>query len=152
MVSKPKLERTERRILHLLQHEGRLSHAEIGRRIGLSPTAVADRIRDLEAEGVILGYAAIVDPRQVGFPIVAMIKMTCDGERCRKLPGAVEELPEVLECHRLTGDASAILKVVVPSIDALETLIDRLTAFGKPSSSIVLSTPFSMRPIPFDIA
>ncbi|HEY0625136.1 MAG TPA: Lrp/AsnC family transcriptional regulator [Allosphingosinicella sp.] len=149
MKSTYKLDRFEARILRLLQTYGRLSHAEIGRRIGLSPSAVAERIRNLEAEQVILGYAAIVDAERVGLPITAMITMTCDGERCRKLPGEVEAIPEVVECHRLTGDASAILKVVVPSIRALEALVDKLALFGKPSTALVLSRPFTPRPLPY---
>ena len=144
------LDRFERRILALLQTQARLSHAEIGRRIGLSPSAVAERIRTLEAEGVILGYRAEVDPVRIGLPITAMVTMTCDGERCRKLPIEVEALPEVVECHRLTGDASAILKVVVPSIAALEQLVDRLALFGKPSTALVLSRPIGPRPLPLD--
>ena len=142
------LDRFERRILHLLQAEGRLSHAELGRRIGLSPSAVAERVRALEVEGVILGYRAEVDATRVGLPITAMVTMTCDGERCRKLPDEVENLPEVIECHRLTGDASAILKVVVPSIAALEQLVDRLALYGKPSTALVLSRPIGPRPLP----
>lgn len=142
------LDRYEAQILTLLQSNSRLSHAEIGRRIGLSPSAVAERIRTLEAEEVICGYTAVVDAARVGFGLTAMVTMTCDGERCRKLPAEVERFPEVIECHRLTGDASAILKVVVPSIAALEAVVDKLAPYGKPSTALVLSTPFVHRPLP----
>lgn len=145
------LDRFEKRILGLLQGDGRLSHAEIGRRIGMSPSAVAERVRTLEAEGVILGYRAEIDSTRVGLPITAMVTMTCDGQRCRKLPSEVESFPEVVECHRLTGDASAILKVAVPSIAALEQLVDRLALFGKPSTALVLSRPIGPRPLPLSV-
>jgi len=66
-----------------------------------------------------VGYAAIVDAGRLGLQIRAIITMTCDGERCRKRAGEVERFPEVVECNRLTGDASVILKVIVPSIAVL---------------------------------
>lgn len=141
------LDRHERRIVEELQLDGRVSHAELGRRIGLSPTSVADRMRGMEAAGVIRGYAAIVDPVSIGLPVIAFVTMTCDGENCRKLAGQVTKFPEVIECHRLTGDASALLKVAVPGIAALEQLVDRLAVFGKPSTALVLSSPISARPL-----
>ena len=137
-----------RRLLTLLQSEGRLSHAEIGRRLGLSATTVAERIRSLEADGVILSYGAVVDPRRVGLPIVAMVTLTAEGERCRKLPEVVAAHPEVLSCRRLAGEASALLEIAVPSVSALEAVVDRLGAYGKTSTSLVLSTSFDRRPLP----
>lgn len=141
------LDKFERRIIDELQRDGRISHAELGRRIGLSATSVADRMRDMEAAGVIRGYAAVVDPVCIGLPVVGFVTMTCDGERCRKLAGQIEKYSEIIECHRLTGDASALLKVAVPSISALEQLVDRLAAFGKPSTALVLSSPIPSRPL-----
>lgn len=148
MGSTYKPDRHERRILALLQENGRLSHAELGRRLGLSPTAVADRVRELEAAGVIRGYTAVVDPRRLGLAVTAIVTMACDGEHCRSIGPEMERIPEVVECHRVTGDASAVLKVVVPSVEALEALLDRLTAFGKPSTAVVLSTPVAARALP----
>lgn len=145
--SKASLGRQDRRILALLQSEGRLSHAEIGRRIGLSPTAVADRIRDLEAEGVILGYRAIVDPARLGYGIAALVTVTCDGDRCKRLVDQVAAMPEVIDCYRVTGEASAVLKVAVGDVAELAHLIDRLALLGKPSTAVVLSAPFVGRPL-----
>lgn len=141
------LDQYERRIVEELQKDGRVSHAELGRRIGLSPTSVADRMRDMEAAGVIRGYTAVIDAAGVGLPVIGFVTMTCDGESCRKLAGQIEKFPEIIECHRLTGDASALLKVAVPSIAALERLVDRLAVFGKPSTALVLSSPISARPL-----
>lgn len=148
MESTYRLDRYERRILDELQMDGRLSQAELGRRVGLSPTAIADRIRQLESAGVIRGYRVVVDPVAIGLPVVCLITMTCDGERCRRLAVDVAAMPEVLECYRVTGDASALLKVALPSIEALEVLVDRLSTYGKPSTAIVLSTPLTGRPLP----
>lgn len=146
--SKPHLDTLSHRILTLLQADGRLSHAELGRRVGLSPTAVTERVRALEADGVIQGYGAVVDPCRVGLPIVALVTLTAEGERCRKLPDAVAAHPEVLSCRRLTGVTSALLEVAVPSVAALEALVDRLGAYGKTSTTLVLSTAFDRRPLP----
>lgn len=148
--SKSHLDVLSRRLLTLLQAEGRLSHAELGRRVGLSPTAVTERVRALEADGVIQGYGAVVNPCRVGLPIVALVTLTADGERCRKLPDAVAAHPEVLSCRRLTGDTSALLEVAVPSVAALEALVDRLGAYGKTCTTLVLSTAFDRRPLPLD--
>lgn len=150
MDSTYKLDGHERRILGELQRDGRISHAELARRIGLSPTAVADRVRDMESAGVIRGYAALVDANLVGLPIVAFVTMSCDGERCRRLASEIGGFPEVIECYRLTGDASALLKVAVGSIAELEHLVDRLSSYGKPSTAIILSTPLSRRPLPIE--
>jgi len=106
------------------------------------------QVTRLEDAGVIQRYVAVVDPSRIGLPITAMVTMTCDGEQCRQLPARVSPLTEVTACHRLTGDASAILTVVVASIPALERLVDRLAAFGKPSTAVVLSTSFMARPLP----
>jgi Lrp/AsnC family transcriptional regulator, leucine-responsive regulatory protein len=142
------LDRYELRILEELQRDGRQSHAELGRKIGLSPTAVKDRVRDLQDAGVISGYSVIIDPRMVGLSIVAMVTMTCEGDKCSRLATEVAAIPEVIECHRLTGDASALLKIVTTSIADLEVLIDRLARLGKPSTAIVLSTPLASRSLP----
>lgn len=152
MESKLTLDATARRLLALLQSEGRLSHAEIGRRLNLSATTVAERIHALEADGVIRGYGAMVDPRRVGLPIVAMVTLTAEGERCRKLPEAVAAHPEVLSCRRLAGVASALLEIAVPSIAALEAVVDRLGAYGKTSTTLVLSTTFDRRPLPIGVS
>ncbi len=150
METKTWLDGVARRLLALLQAEGRLSHAEIGRRLKLSATTVAERIRALEADGVITGYSAVVDPRRVGLPILAMMTLTAEGERCRKLPDAVAGHPEVLSCRRLAGEASALLEVAVPSVAALEALVDRLGAYGKTTTTLVLSTSFDRRPLPLN--
>ena len=145
MEFKLRLDALSRRLLALLQAEGRLSHAELGCRIGSSPTAIAERVRVLEADGGIQGYGAMVDPRRVGLPIMALVTLTAEGERCRKLPEAVAAHPEVLSCRRLAGEASALLEVAVPSVTALEALVGRLGAYGKTSTMLVLSTAFQFR-------
>lgn len=137
------LDRRSRRLLKELQAGGRLSFAELGRRIGLSTPATAERVRRLEEAGVIEGYEARINPRALGLDVTAFVRVRVTGAEtlARRLTKLASESPEVLECHRCTGDESFILKVRVGSVGELERLIDRLTPFGMTSTSLVLSSP-----------
>lgn len=137
------LDRRSRRILKELQADGRLSFAELGRRIGLSTPATAERVRRLEEAGVIESYEARINPRALGLDVTAFVRVRVTGAEtlARRLTKLASESPEVLECHRCTGDESFILKVRVGSVGELERLIDRLTPFGMTSTSLVLSSP-----------
>jgi len=128
-------------IVRELQLEGRMSFAELGRRVGLSTPAAAERVKNLEAAGIIRGYRAEIDLDKVGLPILAVIRMSAVGDVLTRITAAVRDMPEVLECHRATGADSFIMKVAVASVEHLEALIDRLTPFGSTSTSIVLSSP-----------
>jgi Lrp/AsnC family leucine-responsive transcriptional regulator len=107
----------------------------------LSTPAAAERVKNLEAAGVIRGYRAEIDLNKVGLPILAVIRMSAVGDVLTRITAAVRDMPEVLECHRATGADSFIMKVAVASVEHLEALIDRLTPFGSTSTSIVLSSP-----------
>ncbi|WP_036333664.1 Lrp/AsnC family transcriptional regulator [Microbispora sp. ATCC PTA-5024] len=134
-------------LLRELQVDARLSFSELSRRVHLSPPAVAERVRRLEESGVISGYHARVDLTRTGWPVMAIIRMSCYGSRCMLRDPAVGEWPEILEIHRITGDACCILKVAAQSMDAFERVIDRLAPYGQPSSTMVLSTPLSWHPV-----
>ena len=132
-------------LLRELQQDARLSFAELGRRVGLSTPAVAERVRNLQSAGVITGYRAEVDPRKLGLPILAIVRLNVVGDVLPRVTALVRALPEVLECHRGTGADSFVMKVAVASVEHLEALIDRLTPFGTTSTSIVLSSPVPRR-------
>jgi Lrp/AsnC family leucine-responsive transcriptional regulator len=132
-------------LLKELQIDARLSYAELGRRVGLSTPAVAERVRNLEAAGIISGYRAELDLKKLGLPILAMIRISAVGDVLPRITAVVRAMPEVLECHRGTGADSFTMKVAVSSVSHLETLIDRLTPFGPTSTSIVLSSPVEKR-------
>ncbi|MBZ0222272.1 MAG: Lrp/AsnC family transcriptional regulator [Dokdonella sp.] len=132
-------------ILDELQQDGRITFTELGRRVGLSTPAVAERVRQLEAAGVILGYRAQVDLARIGRPILAIVRMNVVGDVLARVTTTVREMPEVLECYRGTGADSFTAKVAVASIEDLEQLIDQLTPFGTTSTSIVLSMPVPNR-------
>ncbi|QQR73049.1 MAG: Lrp/AsnC family transcriptional regulator [Holophagales bacterium] len=140
------------RILRELQLDGRVSFTELGRRVGLSTPAVAERVRNLEAAGVIRGYRAEIDLAKVGLPMLAVVRMSAVGDVLTRMTQLSRELPEVLECHRATGADSFIMKVAVSSVEHLERLIDRLTPFGTTSTSIVLSSPVTGRIVEAPIA
>src|SRR5580692_4305275 len=127
-------------ILEELQENARVSFAELGRRVGLTLPAVAERVRKMEDAGIITGFRAEVNPAKIGLPIAAFIRISVVVDVFARVAQAVLYMPEVLECHRGTGADSFTLKVAVESVQHLERLIDKLTPFGTTSTSIVLST------------
>jgi Lrp/AsnC family transcriptional regulator, leucine-responsive regulatory protein len=134
-------------LLHELQADARLSYSELSRRVHLSAPAVAERVRRLEDSGVLVGYHAHVDLAKAGRQVVALIRMSCYGPMCVLRDDSVATWPEILQIHRVTGDTCSLLKVAAASIDAFEAVIDRLGAYGPPSSTMVLSTPLEWRPV-----
>ena len=139
------LDAVDWRILELLQEDGRMSFAAIGRAIGMSTPAAAERVRQLEAAGIIRGYRAELDLAAIGRPILAIVRMSVVGDVLTRVTNAVRTMPEVLECHRGTGADSFIAKVAVATVTDLERLIDRLTPWGTTSTALVLSTPVARR-------
>lgn len=139
------LDETGWHILEALQENARLSFSELGQRVGLSSPAVAERVRRMEDAGIITGYRAEVNTAKIGYPITAIMRMNSQGERCTRLTAFVREIPEILECYRVTGDDCHVMKVMVSSVEHLESLIDRLSVHGQVTTSIVLSTPVSRR-------
>jgi Lrp/AsnC family leucine-responsive transcriptional regulator len=134
-------------LLRELQADARLSFSELSRRVHLSPPAVAERVRRLEESGVVTGYHAHVDLARAGRVVVAMIRMSCYGSRCILRDPEVPGWPEILQIHRITGDACSMLKVATGSIEAFEQVIDRLAPYGQPSSTMVLSSPLAWQPV-----
>jgi Lrp/AsnC family transcriptional regulator, leucine-responsive regulatory protein len=135
------------KLIELLQQNARLSFAELGRKVGLSTPAVAERVRRLEEAGVITGYHASLNIAKLGVPIRILVRLTIPGGdlQVSRAVTAIKELPEISKCHRITGAESFILEADVVSIRHLEALIDRLSALGATSTSTVLSSPVERR-------
>ena len=114
------LDETNRRILEELQADARLSMAELGRRVSLSPPAVADRVQRLERAGVITGYHATVDPKAIGFPIAAVVRVRPASRQLHKIPEVAREIPEVVECYRITGEDCFFVKLHLRAMEDLE--------------------------------
>ncbi|WP_354640076.1 Lrp/AsnC family transcriptional regulator [Kitasatospora camelliae] len=141
------MDAVDRLLLAELQADARLSYNELSRRVNLSAPAVAERVRRLEADGVITGYHAHVDPARAGTAVTALVSIQCYGPRCVLKDPDVPTWPEVFQLHRVTGGACCTLLVGVPNMVAFEQLIDRLGAYGQPSSSMILSSPVPWRAV-----
>ena len=138
-----------RRLLEELQREPRISAAELGRRINLSPPAVSERLARLERAGVIAGYRVELDPAALGYPVAAFVRVRPAAGQLPRIAALVrDEMPEVTACHRITGDDCFLLEVHVPSIDDLNGVLDRLLVHGQTTTSIVQSTPVPRRSLP----
>lgn len=126
------LDRYDRRILEVLQKEGRISNQELADRIGLSASPCLRRVRSLEESGLIVGYRALLDAKKLGLSLMALIHISMDRhtpERFVNFETRISELPEVLECLLITGqDADYQLKVIVRDMEAYqELLLNRIT-------------------------
>lgn len=137
-----------RKILDELQANARLSIAELARRIGLSPTATAERLRQLEDSGIVLGHSTRVDPEALGLQVVAFIRLGATGANYHRLLEFLPTLEEVRECHHLTGGDDFLLKVATLDMPHLEALIEALLPYGSPVTSLVLSTPIERHSYP----
>ncbi|MND79826.1 HTH-type transcriptional regulator LrpC [compost metagenome] len=133
------------KILDRLQSNGRMTYTELARHVHLSVPAVTERVKRLEEVGVIEGYAARVNPVAAGYVISAMLAMTVPQPAKAKFLKLLGTLPEVLECHHITGADSYIFRVVAASMSDLERLIEKINLYGETRTSIVMSTPIPSR-------
>lgn len=141
------LDDTNLRLLAELQADARLSLAELGRRVGLSSPAVAERVARLEQEQVILGYHAQLNPRALGFQLTAVIRSRPGPRQVKQVGELAKQTPEVVDCRRITGEDCYVMTVHVRSIEHLEEIIDRFVPFGQTTTSIVQSSPVPARGI-----
>ena len=149
------LDPTDRRILKVLQREGRISNADLSERIALSPSACHRRVQRLESDGFIAGYAALVDPRRVGKPTTVFVEITLNGQSDEVLDAfekAVRRIPDVLECHLMAGTADYILKVVAENTEDFARIhrqhLARLPGVAQMQSSFALRTVFKTTALP----
>jgi len=146
----PQLDETDRRIIGELIEDGRVPLAELGRRVSLSPPAVAARVKRLEQAGVITGYRAELDPRKLGYQLTAIVRIKPAAGQLPRIPGLAREIPQISECHRITGEDCFYLKLYLRSIDELGALLDRFLAYGETTTSIVNATPIPIRQPPLN--
>ena len=132
-------------ILAELQENGRIQLAELGRRVGLSNPAVIERVRRLEEAGIITGYRAEIDHKKVGLPVCAFIRVRVVGNLIPRVIQVAQEMPEVYECHRIAGEDTFLLKVCVPTSEALEKTVDKLTPYVATTTMLVFSSPVTRR-------
>lgn len=143
----PRFDAIDTTILAELQADARLPFAELGRRVSLSTPAVIERVRKLEESGAIRGYHARVDPVAVGLPLRAFIKVTIAGDKLERFAAVARRVPEVRECHRVTGAESFIVQVAVRDVAHLEQVIDSLAPYVATQTSIVLASIIDWNPV-----
>jgi Lrp/AsnC family leucine-responsive transcriptional regulator len=136
------------RLVAELQADARLSFAELGRRVDLSAPAVAERLGRLEESGVITGYRAVVDPRALGFTLGVIIRIRPAPRELRKVAELARRTPEVVECHRITGEDCFFIKAYVRDVEHLEEVIDQFVLYGQTTSSIMQTSPVPLRGVP----
>lgn len=116
----------------------------------MSAPAVTERVQRLERAGVITGYRMDVDPAALGLPISACVRIKPAPGQLPKIAALVKEIPEVSECHRITGDDCFLLRVYAPAVDELEVVLDKFLLYGQTTTSIVQSSPVPPRPLPIE--
>ncbi len=143
------MEKLDRHILALLARDGRMSYTDIGKETGLSTSAAQQRVRRLEQRGVIRGYRADLDADQLGLLVTAFVAIKpFDPSQPDDAPERLRHIDDIISCYSVAGDASYLLKVQVPTMAHLETLLAKIRSDGKVSTqtTTVLSVPFEDRP------
>jgi Lrp/AsnC family leucine-responsive transcriptional regulator len=135
-------------LLSLLREDPRLSTSELARRVGMSAPAVRERVLRLTEAGIIRGYALELDPAALGYPICAYVRVRPTPGQLPKVAELARSLPQVVECHRVTGEDCFVLKIYLPSVKDLDAMLDRFLAHGQTTTSIVQSTPVLPRGLP----
>ncbi len=120
----------------------------LGRIVALSSPAVTERVRRLEETGVITGYSMTVDPTAIGLPVSAYVRVRPTPGQLSRIAELAARVPQVSECHRITGEDCLLLKVHAATIQQIEEILDRFLVHGQTTTSIVVSTPVPPRPLP----
>jgi len=151
MPSFDRISENDARILAVLQREGRRSYADIGADVGMSGASAHERVKKLESRGVIAGYAALVDPRAIGFDILAFSWITqAPGTTSNDLTEAFAAIPEIEECHHITGEADYLIKVRARDTRDLERvlrLVQSTPNVFQTETDVVFSSGFERRPL-----
>ncbi len=151
LLSERSLDQTDWKILRELQQDARLSYNELGRRVGLSAPATAERVRKLEDADIITSYGAQVDVAKLGLPLLVFIQLRCFPERCLFKTSSAEKFPEVLDIYKLSGNHCALLKVALSSLEHLEAFTERLGVHGEQITNVVTSNLFSQHVIDWEV-
>jgi Lrp/AsnC family transcriptional regulator, leucine-responsive regulatory protein len=134
-------------IIAVLQENARLSMAALGREVGLSAPAAAERVRRLEQRKVIRAYRAEIDFDRVGLKVQAIVRIKAGGHNLDKATRSICAFPEVFECYRATGGDCFVLRIAVSDIKELQEFLDRIAPFGDLTTSVILSTPLRQKAV-----
>jgi Lrp/AsnC family transcriptional regulator, leucine-responsive regulatory protein len=128
-----------------------MSMAALSRRVGMSSPAVTERVRRMEEAGVIVGYRLDIDPKALGLPVAAYIRVRPSPGQLPKIAALAEQIAEVVECHRVTGEDCFIIKMHLPAMDQLDRILDRFLLYGMTTTSIIQSSPVPPRSLPLPV-
>jgi Lrp/AsnC family leucine-responsive transcriptional regulator len=142
------LDDVNRQLLRELQANPRITMSALARRVGMSAPAVTERVQRLERSGVIVGYRVDIDPAALGMPVAAYARIRPVPGQLPKIAALAKRMPEISECHRITGEDCFLVKVHAPTIDALEQVLDRFLVHGNTVTSIVVASPVPPRALP----
>lgn len=148
--SEKSLDQTDWKILRELQKDARLSFNELGKRVGLSAPATAERIRKMEDAGIITSYGAQVDATKLGLPLLVFFQLRCAPGMCLFKTSSAEKFPEILEMNKLSGQYCALLKVALSSMEHLEAFQERLAVHGEQIANVVTSNLFTQHVIDWE--
>ena len=135
-------------LLWELRQDPRVTMAELGRRVGMSSPAVAERVRRMEEGGIIGGYSVAINPVPLGLPIAAYIRIRPHAGQLPQIAELARNIPEIVECHRITGEDCFLMKVHIPAMDQLDRILDCFLIYGQTTTSIIQSSPVPLRPPP----
>lgn len=141
------LDDINRRLLAELTEDPRIPMSALARRVNMSAPAVTERVQRLERAGVITGYRLEVDPAALGLPVTAFARVRPAAGQLSKVADLARSLPQVTECHRITGEDCFLIKIHAPAVEQLEALLDQFLTYGQTVTSIVVSTPVPPRPL-----
>jgi Lrp/AsnC family transcriptional regulator, leucine-responsive regulatory protein len=144
------LDETNRRLLRELHANPRITMSALGRIVGMSAPAVTERVQRMERDGVITGYHVEVDPAALGLPVSAFTRVRPAPRQLSKVAELAAALPQVSECHRITGEDCFLIRVHAATIQELEETLDQFLLYGQTVTSMVVSTPVPRRPLPVD--
>jgi len=137
------------KILASLDADTRRPYADLARELDVSQPTIADRVKRLESRGVVRGTMLCIDYARLGFSVTAFVRLRMTPLHKQGLVEAAREIPQIIEMHQVTGEDCMIARIVARSVDELGSILDRLTVFAQPNTSVVLSTPIALRnPIP----
>lgn len=139
------LDPVDRAILAALSDDARVTMAELARTVGLSAPSVAERVRRLEEAGVITGYRAVVSPSALGLPIAAWLRIRPVPGELERVAGIIRDIPEIVECDRVTGEDCFLARAHLRSLADLERVIDRIIPYAMTNTSVIQSSPVPPR-------
>ena len=147
-VSKVLLDSRNQKLLSALLKNPRASITDLARKVGLSAPATRERLLRLEEAGVIKGWRVELDPTALGFPIAILIRVRPMPGQLPKIAKLAQSLPQVTECHRITGEDCFLMRAHLRALDELDGLLDKFLAYGQTTTSIVQSSPVAPRSLP----